>query len=285
VGKLPKKRRQLREKSSLPDCANSDAMAVQQSSESEITAGDIQGLKFFKQVRPLLEPLHDVGTRRDKSGNRDLHMDQYCVLVLMWMFNPVLTSLGSLSESVTVFDPEPLKQIAAALATKVPSADPSKFDVIGKRLTAVDGSVFKTAVRIASLAWLPGKGNGKNKGKTVTGYRMHTHFELLRGIPDKIDATPAKPKGKDDEKAVLASVLQPDRCYVTDRLAGVCIDREVVLGAHTSNAKTVVTDHPVRYIEIEVPPHVRCRDSNVRRNNRLPTYSNLHRRSTDQKNV
>ena len=46
---------------------------------------------------------------------------------------------------------------------------------------------------------------------------MHTHFEILRGIPERIDATPALPKGKDDEKAVLASVLKPDRCYVMDR--------------------------------------------------------------------
>ena len=102
-----------------------------------------------------------------------LTVDQNGVLVLMWLFNPILTSLrglqqagelesvqkkfgvgraslGSLSESVTIFDPEPLKQIAATLATKVESADPSRFDVIGKQLTAVDGSVFKTAVRVAS---------------------------------------------------------------------------------------------------------------------------------------
>ena len=46
---------------------------------------------------------------------------------------------------------------------------------------------------------------------------MNTHFEILRGVPERIDATPAKPKGKDDEKSVLASVLKPDRCYVTDR--------------------------------------------------------------------
>ena len=46
---------------------------------------------------------------------------------------------------------------------------------------------------------------------------MHTHFEILRGVPERIDATPAKPKGKDDEKSVLAGVLKPDRCYVTDR--------------------------------------------------------------------
>jgi hypothetical protein len=286
-----------------------------------IRARDLQGLKFFKRIRPLLESLHDVGTQRDRAANRDLHMDEYCVLVLMWMFNPILTSLrglqqastlgdvqkkfnvgraslGSLSESVSIFDPEPLKQIAATLATEVPSAEPSRFDAIGKRLTAVDGSVFKTAVRVASLAWIPSKGNGKNKGAAVCGYRMHTHFEILRGIPERIDATPAKPKGQHDEKAVLASVLKPDRCYVTDRgyakfelfnqihaigssyicrardnsipeilrerelteadrTAGVRVDREVVLGANTVNSKTVPSDHPVRYIEIEVPPHVR----------------------------
>ncbi|MEX1223837.1 MAG: transposase, partial [Pirellulales bacterium] len=248
-------------------------------------------------------------------------MDQYAVLVLMWMFNPILTSLrglqqastledvqkkfgvgraslGSLSESVSIFDPEPLKKIAATLATEVPAADPSKFDVIGRQLTAVDGSVFKTATRVASLAWLPSKGKGKNNSSAVDGYRMHTHFEILRGIPERIDATPANPKGKDDEKAVLASVLKPDHCYVTDRgyakfelfnqintigssyicrvrdnsrpkivrereltpadrEAGVRVDQEVILGGHTANHKTVATDHPVRYIEIEVAPHVR----------------------------
>ena len=269
-------------------------------------------------MRPLLDSLHRQGTERDKAGNRDLHMDQYCVLVLMWMFNPILTSLralqqastlndvqkkfgvgraslGSLSESVSIFDPEPLKQIASALATEVPSAKSSRFDVIGKQLTAVDGSVFKTAVRVAALAWLPAKGNASNKSNAVDGYRMHTHFEILRGIPERIDATPANPQGNSDEKAVLASVIQPDRCYLTDRgyakfalfnqihaagssyicrlrdnstprilkerplsdedrAAGVRCDCEVVLGAHTG---TTPTDHQVRYIEIQVPPHVR----------------------------
>lgn len=305
----------------------------------DIRAAELQGLKFFKKIRPLLDSLHEIGTARDKSCNRDLHMDQYGVLVLMWMFNPILTSLrglqqastlkdvqkkfgvgraslGSLSESVSIFDPEPLKKIAAELATEVPSADPSKFDVIGHQLTAVDGSVFKTAVRVASLAWLPDKAGGTTKGRSVDGYRMHTHFEILRGIPERIDATPAKPKGKDDEKAVLASVLQPDRCYVidrgyakfelfnqinaarssyicrardnstpkilcerdltaADRDAGVRIDREVVLGAHTSNRKTVASDHPVRYIEIEVPPHVRTGSKGSHCDGRLRLVTNL----------
>ena len=97
-----------------------------------IEPSDIQGLKYFDRLKPLLARLHDVGTERDKANNRDLRMDEYCTLVLMWMFSPILTSmralqqaseldnvrkkpgvrrasLGSLSESVCVFDPEPLK--------------------------------------------------------------------------------------------------------------------------------------------------------------------------------
>jgi hypothetical protein len=316
-----------------------DADAHRQTAKRGIEARDLTGLKFFKKIRPLLDTLQDVGTSGDKAKQRDLTMDQYGVLVLMWLFNPVLTSLrglqqaseleqvqkkfdvgraslGSLSESVTIFDPEPLKQIAATLATEVPSADPSRFDVIGKQLTAVDGSVFKTAVRVGSLAWLPSKGNGTNKSTPVDGYRMHTHFEILRGVPERIDATPAKPKGKDDEKAVLASVLKADRCYVidrgyakfelfnqvnaaqssyicrardnsapeilrereltqADRDVGVRCDREVVLGGNTSNQTTVATDHPVRYIEVEVPSHVRTGKGGANSDGRLRLVTNV----------
>ncbi len=62
-------------------------------------------------------------------------MDEYCILQLQWMFSPILTSLralqqaseldkvrkkpgvgraslGSLSESVSIFDPEPLQELA-----------------------------------------------------------------------------------------------------------------------------------------------------------------------------
>lgn len=337
---MPKPTRRQRKRSTSEAAAElSSTTGGGSDTEPTITARDLQGLKFFKRIRPLLKSLHGIGTQRDKAGNRELHMDEYCVLVLMWMFNPVLTSmrglqqastladvqrkfgvgrssLGSLSESVSIFDPEPLKQIAATLATEVPSADPSKFDVIGKQLTAVDGSVFKTAVRVASLAWLPSKGNGKNKGTPVDGYRMHTHFEILRGVPERIDATAAKPKGQDDEKAVLASVLKPDRCYVTDRGyakfelfnqinaigssyicrardnstpkilkdreltaadrgAGICVDREVVLGANTSNSKTVATDHLVRYIEVEVAAHVRTGRGGNNCDGRLRLVTNM----------
>jgi Transposase DDE domain len=46
---------------------------------------------------------------------------------------------------------------------------------------------------------------------------LHTQFEILKGIPSRIDATSANPKGPDDERAVLQRTLEPDRLYVTDR--------------------------------------------------------------------
>jgi hypothetical protein len=47
---------------------------------------DLQGFKHFRSLRKLLFRLHEVGTKRDAAGNRQLHMDQYCVLVLLWLF-------------------------------------------------------------------------------------------------------------------------------------------------------------------------------------------------------
>jgi hypothetical protein len=42
---------------------------------------DITGLKYFQQLLPLFDRLHEVGCQRDKAGNRELFMDEYCVLV------------------------------------------------------------------------------------------------------------------------------------------------------------------------------------------------------------
>src|SRR3954452_880229 len=113
-------------------------MASKASSKDEIQEKDIRGLKYFDRLAPLLERLHEVGCQRDAAGNRSLHYDHYCMLILLYFFNPVVkslrglqqaselknvqkklgcprTSLGSLSESVSIFDPERLKEIIAEL--------------------------------------------------------------------------------------------------------------------------------------------------------------------------
>src|ERR1700693_4931401 len=105
----------------------------------QVTAKNIQGLKYFKRLEPLFQPLHDVGTPRDHAGNRRLFFDHYACLILLSFFNPVLsslravqqascldkvqdklggprTSLGALSEAARLFDPEPLQAIVGELA-------------------------------------------------------------------------------------------------------------------------------------------------------------------------
>ena len=273
---------------------------------------DIQGLKYFRVLQPLLERLHDVGTKRDVAGNRELHMDQYCTLILLWLFSPLVdslrglqqaskldkvrkkfgvgrSSLGSLSESVTIFDPEPLKAIAQELSHQLPDAGAGRFDAVGQPLTAVDGSVINTVVQVAKLAWLP-----KGQGQFQSAYRLHTHFEVLRGVPTRFDATPANPKGEADERAVLEKAIEADRCYLmdrgyakftlwnaivaaqssyvcrvrdnsaytvektneltaADRAAGVLSDEVVLLGQ--ASKEEARPDHPLRLVTIAAAPH------------------------------
>ncbi len=49
----------------------------------KIDPKDIQGLKYFKVLRPFLKRLRDVGTEREGAQNRLLHMDEYFILVLL----------------------------------------------------------------------------------------------------------------------------------------------------------------------------------------------------------
>ena len=62
----------------------------------EIEAADIHGCKYFKLIPELLKSLHDVGTARDKAGNREFFCDQYVSLLLLYFFSPVVTSLNGL---------------------------------------------------------------------------------------------------------------------------------------------------------------------------------------------
>ena len=64
----------------------------------DVREEDVTGLKYFDKLAPLLARLHDVGCERDKAGNRTLHFDQQCMLVLLFSFNPVIRSLRASSK-------------------------------------------------------------------------------------------------------------------------------------------------------------------------------------------
>jgi len=129
----------------------------------DIKDHELKGFKYFKAINKMLESLQDAGCQRDKAGNRNLHMDQYASLILLYMFNPICTSLrslqqvselkkvqkffgaaraslGSLSEASTVFDSKLLKNIIQELSTKLDNVSSIPgFDNSKGTLTAVDG--------------------------------------------------------------------------------------------------------------------------------------------------
>src|SRR5271154_7158857 len=126
---------------------------------------------------PLLERLHDVGTRRDTAPNRILHFDHYCMLILLYFFNPIVNSirglqqaselnnvqkrlgcsrasLGSLSESVTVFDPEKLKEIIAELGLQLePLGKDKRLKDVKHTITLVDSTLLSILPHLTE-AWL-----------------------------------------------------------------------------------------------------------------------------------
>jgi hypothetical protein len=280
---------------------------------AEIREADISGLKFFDRLLPLLRRLGGVGCQRDRAGNRHLRFDDYCLFILLAMFNPIAASirglqqagelpklqkrlgvrrfsLGSFSEAASVFDPAPLGELVDAFAATLPTPTnaPALRD-LNQIVTLVDGTILTALPRIAKLFW-----GGQPTGRRDFAWRLHTEFEILRGMPSKFTLTEPKNGGETHERRVLRKNLQRGRCYVTDRgyqaawlfndivdagSSYVCriqenarfeVDRECALSAE-ARQQGIVHDaivkftgqrggelrHAVRVVAVEVTPHVK----------------------------
>lgn len=193
----------------------------------------VAGLKFFRRLEPLLERLRPAHCKRDRAGNRRLFFDQLCGMILLTFFNPAIrtlrdlhrasrlatvrrklgcsqASLGSLSEAMHLFDPELIVPILKDLLGKIPqspAADP-RLKALAQIPTAVDGSFLLQLPQItqACFAW-----------RKDRGWKLHAHFEVLRGVPSFARVTDASGRGAASEKAVLKAALAADRCYIVDR--------------------------------------------------------------------
>jgi hypothetical protein len=261
----------------------------------------------------MLARLRDSGCARDKAGNRTLHFDQYCSLVLLYLFNPIVrslraiqqasqlwkvqkklgcerASLGSLSESVHVFDPSLLEGVVADLGAQLrPLATDPRLKDVRQVVTLVDGTLLKALPRIAEAMWL-----STRTGTVHHAWRLHAHFDLDKHVPTRLDLTNGRNSGESDEKTALRRALEADRCYVMDRWyaqftlfndihrAGssyVCRVRDnsayevaeeralsagaseagvigdVVVRMGLSKGKDERPDHPVRLVSVEVTPH------------------------------
>ena len=201
----------------------------------KIKESDVTGLKYFDQLGPLLASLHNDACQRDTAGNRELHYDQYCMLLLLYMFNPVVSSLraiqqaselkkvqrklgthraslGSLSEAAQVFDPELLKGIIEELGERLtPVAADRRLANVPGAITAVDGSLVAALPSLVEAMQL-----NHTKGSGLVKWRLHAQFDVEKYVPTRIDVT-RNGGGENDERAVLERTLEADRCYVKDR--------------------------------------------------------------------
>lgn len=297
----------------LPNMA-AENRKTRKDKREQIRESDVTGLKYFDRLAPLLARLHDDGCERDKAGNRELHYDQYCMLVLLFMFNPVVSSLraiqqaselkkvqkklgcsraslGSLSESSRIFNPELLREIIAELGEQLePVARDKRLSSVPHTLTAIDGTLLETLPLLVEAMQL-----NQEKGSGLVKWRLHAQFDVEKHVPTRIDVT-RNGGGELDEKAVLRRTLEAGRCYIKDRgyakftlfneinaidssyvcrlrdnskydvvedrplsdeaqAAGVLQDAIVELGK--SSKADARPDHPMRLITVKITPHVK----------------------------
>ena len=201
---------------------------------------EVQGLKHFKRLLPLLHRLDEVGCDRDKAGNRQLRMSDYCAAVMLYLFSPMINSLrtlqqamqqpqvkkvlglkgfslGSFSESVRVFEPARLKALIEELAGElVPLGKDPRLWELKHALTLVDGTVLQGLSRLASAAGPQTRYNTSRDGRAVHGWRVHMQLDLETFCPHEMTLTGARNAGAHRENNVLRQSLEADRCYVGD---------------------------------------------------------------------
>jgi hypothetical protein len=194
----------------------------------------VSGFKYLRLVGSLLQALHEVGTARDRAGNRQLFYDDYATLLLMYFFTPTVTSLrgiqqlstlskvqqrwgvrptglSTLSEAATVFDAALLQDVINELALRAWTQASHGKPGVGERerallqdLVAIDGSLLPALPRMVWALW---------QDEQHRAAKMHLAFAALRQVPVGVTVT----AGNSSERAQTRQLVQPGGFYVCDR--------------------------------------------------------------------
>jgi hypothetical protein len=114
-------------------------------------------------------------------------------------------SLGSMSESVRLFDPALLAEVFEGWAAEAkPRATDPRLKDLRQVLTVVDGTILPALPRMTWALWL---------GEADRAAKAHVQFEVLKGIAVGVQIT----EGSASEIAQLKETLKSGRLYVTDR--------------------------------------------------------------------
>src|SRR3989442_15199460 len=192
-----------------------------------VIAQNLPGLQYFRLLGPLFDHLHAVGTARDRAGNRQLFYDQYATLLLVYFFNPTVTSLrglqqmttfahvqahfgirrtslGALSEAASVFDAALLHDVLTALGAQLqPHLSGAKQAALAS-LTAVDGSLLRALPRMLWAVW---------QDDQHRAAKRHVACAVLQHGPVHVTVT----AGNASERAEWRRLVQPGGFYVFAR--------------------------------------------------------------------
>jgi hypothetical protein len=194
----------------------------------------VNGFKYVRLVDTLLQALHEVGTERDRAGNRQLFYDQYATLLLLYFFTPTVTSLrgvqqmsalrkvqqrwgvprtgvSTLSEAATVFDAALLQDVISELALRAWTQAAQGHAAVSNReqellrdLVAIDGSLLPALPRMVWAVW---------QDEQHRAAKMHVAFAALRQVPVGVTVT----AGNSSEREQTRRLVQPGGFYVCDR--------------------------------------------------------------------
>ena len=298
---------------------------------SAATPPTVVHTRLVARANQLFARLADCGTERDTAGNRKLLFSHYASLVLLSFFNPAFrtlrglqqaselravqkrlgvgrTSLGSLSESSRIFDPDLLVPLVHEILAehlgqsgspmgpgphrRIPDGIPPE---LVRKLVAVDGSVLQALPRMIDPVC-----------------KLHLQFEVLRGLPEQFTVIPHDAA---DERDVLSVSLTSGRIYLADRgyeryalynrivaaksdyvirgqarlaeviearplsadavAARVIEDAVVRLNVGERQAKTALIDHPIRRITIAKKDRGRSRTDRPQNDAVVILYTSL----------
>ena len=139
-------------------------------------AQNLPGIQYFRLLGPLVDHLQAVGTTRARAGNRQLFDEQYAPWLLLYFFNPTVTSwrglqqmttcahvqaqcglrrtsLGALRDAASVCDAALLQAVLSARsAPRQPHRSGAEQAALGS-LTAVAGSLLPALPRRRWAVW------------------------------------------------------------------------------------------------------------------------------------
>ena len=206
-----------------------------------MTRFDESELKQFKLLRHFQDVLKDLVAEVQLDSTwtdprRKLAIGDYLSLYLFAMLNPVIdsmrgacaashlkqvgsqissgpVSLGSFSEAQHLVDENLLAQVFERLKEQLPAQKGSDLveRLKGLQVRLIDSSVWRVCDRLGWALWRPVTGGGNTTSDCAV--RMHTVFDLNRGVVERAELTAAK----FCERKAWKQLAEPGSLYVGDR--------------------------------------------------------------------